>query len=143
MPPMPRRPNRWLLVSVAGSRQASPPPFPPPLAGEGRVGAQLSCFGRYDLADHQALVAGTDMNRRPVGDMALEDLQGQRVLQFALDYPLQRPGAIDRIVAGVREPSARRRVDLEGDLAVGEQFPQPLELDRDDPLHVVARQPPE
>ena len=39
--------------------------------------------------------------------MAFEDLLGQRVLQLALDHPLQRPGAIDRIVAGISEPGTR------------------------------------
>jgi hypothetical protein len=44
----------------------------------GRVGegARLRRFGRYDLADHQPFVPGTDVNRRTVGDMAFEDLLG-------------------------------------------------------------------
>ena len=72
------------------------------------------------------------MDNRAVGDMAFENLLGQGVLQFALDHPLQRPGPIDRIVAGIGEPGAGGIVDLESDLAVGEQLTEPLELDRDD-----------
>src|SRR5207248_5648478 len=42
-----------------------------------------------DLADDEAQRARTDMHSRAVGDTAFEDLLRQRVLQFALDDPLQ------------------------------------------------------
>src|SRR2546430_12599569 len=41
----------------------------------------------------------------------------------------------------VGEPSLRRAVDFEGDLAVGEQLLQVPQLDLDDAFHVLARQP--
>ena len=118
---------------LCSRKPAIPPPLSPPLAEEirkGGRGARLGRFGRRDLADHQADVAGADMDRRPVGDAAFEDLLGQRVLQLALDHPLQRPRAVDRVVAGIGQPGARRVVDLERDLAIGQQLVQPAELDR-------------
>ena len=46
-----------------------------------------------------------------------EQLLGQLVLQLLLDHPLQRPRAVDRVVAAVGEPGPRRLVHLERDVA--------------------------
>ena len=67
-----------------------------------------------------------------VGDLAGEDLVGERVLHLALDDALQRPRAVDRVVALLGEPGPRRLVEVERDLAVVEELLQPLQLDVDD-----------
>src|SRR6185312_7107371 len=96
-----------------------------------------------DLArNRERTVAYRDADRLAVGDLAPQHLLRQRVLQRALNHPFQRPGAIDRIVAGLGEPVARLVVDVEHDLAVVEQLLQPRELDIDDAAHVAAREPP-
>ena len=52
----------------------------------------------------QAEGARGDPDGVTVADLAGKDLLGQRVLQLALDDPLQGPGPIDRVVAGVGQP---------------------------------------
>src|SRR5579884_767704 len=79
-------------------------------------------------------------NRVVVADFAGQDLLGERVLQFALDHPLQWPGAVDRVVAGPGQPCLCLGIDVEADLAIVDQPLQPGELDIDDAGHVLARQ---
>ena len=57
-----------------------------------------------------------------------------------MDRPLQRPGAIDWIVARIAEPFLRRTIQFKYDLAVVEQPLQPQQLDIYDPGHVGAGQ---
>ena len=76
----------------------------------------------------------------PVADLAGQDLLGQRVLHLLLDHALQGPRAVGRVVALVGEPRARRVVQLQGELAVGEQLLQPADLDVDDRRHLIAPQ---
>jgi hypothetical protein len=52
------------------------------------VAGGLGRLRHHDLADDQAPVASADMDGRAVWNPALEDLLGQRVLQFSLDHPL-------------------------------------------------------
>src|SRR3546814_7101698 len=75
--------------------------------------------------------------------LAAEEQGRQRVLQRALDHPLQRPRPVDRIVAGLRQPGEGGVVQLDGDLAIRQQLAQPPELDIDDALHLVAAEPVE
>src|SRR6185437_13498423 len=52
-----------------------------------------------DLAsDAEAAILDGDVHCFAVRDLAAEHLLRERVLQRALNHPLQRPGAIDRIV---------------------------------------------
>ena len=53
-----------------------------------------------------------DLDGVAVVDVAFEQLRRQRVLQAALDHPLQRPRAVDRIVAAVGQPLQRLAVEL-------------------------------
>src|SRR5579864_7306884 len=54
---------------------------------------------RRRLGDREAQGAGADVHGGAVRDAAFEDLLRQRVLQLALDHPLQGPRAVDRVVA--------------------------------------------
>ncbi len=58
---------------------------------------------------------------RPFRHLAGQHLVGERVLHLALDDALQRPRAVDRVVALVGQPFARRLVEVERDLALLEQ----------------------
>jgi hypothetical protein len=85
-------------------------------------GAHLVAFSRMDgawLGSNDLAIAkarSSAMFQAPsealnaplkVGDVAEQDLLGQRVLQFLLDHALQRPRAIGRIVALVGQPVDR------------------------------------
>src|SRR5690606_19140024 len=48
--------------------------------------------------DRQVIAARRYLDRIAVPDCALEDTRGERVLQIPLDHPLQRPGAVNRII---------------------------------------------
>src|ERR1700731_2200901 len=81
-------------------------------------------------------------NRAPacfaVHDGAGQQHLRQRILQLPLDDALERARAVDRVVAGIGEPGFRLFVDFEHDLAIIEELLQMLELDVDDPLHLIA-----
>ena len=85
----------------------------------------------------QPAVALVDLDRRAVVDRAGEDLVGQRVLQIFLHRALQRPRAVDRVVADAAEPGARRRRSARAViLRSSSNLLQPLDLDVDDRPHV-------
>ena len=76
-------------------------------------------------------------------ELALQQLERDRVLQLALDHPLERPGAVDRIVAlrGQQLPGLRRHVEAE--VPRGQQRLQVPELEVHDPHEILAAQRPE
>src|SRR5690606_32793449 len=80
--------------------------------------------------DDAVLHGHADRVARP--EVALQDPLRERIFQLLLNRPLQRPSAVDRIVAGLREVLARRIVEGERDVALAEPPPQVLELDVDD-----------
>src|ERR1700730_16955295 len=94
-------------------------------------------------ADDQLALLDGDLDGLAFLDTAFEDQRRQRVLQAALDHPLERPGAIDRIVAAVGQPLHRPAVEVESDLATGQELAQLSELDVDDVRHVSPAQPVE
>ena len=63
--------------------------------------------------DDQLTVARLDARRVAVAQPALEDGHRERVLQAALDHPLQRAGAVGRVVALLGEQVERGAVDLQ------------------------------
>ena len=64
------------------------------------VGSRLPAL---PLLEGQLAVGGVDLDRVALGELALEHLQRQLVDQLLLDHPLQRPGAVGRVVAEVAE----------------------------------------
>src|ERR1700693_6185308 len=104
--------------------------------------ADLRLMMREGL-DQEAEWGGGDMDGVAVADAAFEDLLRQRGLELSRDDPFERPGAVDRVVALIGQPGLRRWVDLERDLALGQQSLQMSQLDLDDALHVLARDAPE
>ncbi len=65
---------------------------------------------RFYPIDHQRAFAGADADGFAVRNGSLQQHGCQRVLQAGLDDALEGPRAVDRIVAGIRQPFARRRV---------------------------------
>ena len=91
-----------------------------------------SCrFGQLPV-DRQAVPARGDGHRVALLHRPFQDQRRQRVLQAALDHPLQRPRAVGAVVALVRQPFERTAVQLEPDLAIGQQLAQVVQLDLHD-----------
>ena len=67
-------------------------------------------------------VAIVHIDRGAVRHLALEDEVGERILQIFLHGPLQRPRAIDRIIADPPEPGAGRVGQRQRDFTVREQL---------------------
>src|SRR5690606_5272278 len=88
----------------------------------------------------EVAVLDGDLHGLAVVDLAFEDLLGQRVLHVFLDHALQGPRAIGRVVALVAEPGLGVFVQIQRDLAVGQELGKPLHLDVDDVRHVLAAQ---
>src|SRR5690606_2415379 len=121
-------------VGWAGNRtgivRTRPPPGPP----AGGRGGSLADF------DLQLAIALVDLHDATVRHLAGEDLLRQWVVQVALDGALQRPRAVDRVVAHAAEPAARGVGQVEHDLAVLEQLLHPPDLDIDNRRHVLLAQ---
>ena len=64
---------------------------------------------------------GRDVHLVAVLDRARQDHLRERVLQRALNEPLERPRAISRVVTLVAQPVQCLLVDIEHDLALIEQ----------------------
>ena len=78
---------------------------------------------------------------RALGDLAGEDLAAERGLDLLLEHPLQRPGAVGRVVAGARRgaPWPRRSAPARSCRSAS-RCAQAAELDVDDLLQLLARQ---
>src|SRR5690606_16686585 len=94
-----------------GLRRTTSPPF--------RGGGSIARDVHLDL---QLPVALVDLHGAAVGNLAREQLLGQRILQVALHRALEGPRAVDRIVADPPEPAPRGVGQIEHDLAVLEQL---------------------
>src|SRR3954454_12823313 len=73
----------------------------------------------------------------------LEHLQRNRVLQLALDHPLERPGAVDRVVAPIGQELARLGGHLQPEMPAGQQLLEVAQLNVHDLGQVLAAQWPE
>src|SRR5438105_1232171 len=65
-------------------------------------------------------------------ELARDDQPRDGRLHLPLNGPLERARAEDRVIADPRQISVRLLVDLDGDAALGETSPKPLELDLHD-----------
>src|SRR5829696_6201292 len=65
-------------------------------------------------------------------ELAAQELRRERVLDHALDGALQRPRAVDRIVAGVGDRLARGLAQLDREPALLEELAETAELDLHD-----------
>ena len=111
-------------ASQAPARPAKRRARAPPLPTSRSYAA--SCAAASPLKARPCLPRATEtLTRLAVLDLAGQDQLGERVLHRLLDHALQRPRAVGRVVALVGEPVARRRIELERDLAVVQQLLQP------------------
>ena len=81
-------------------------------------------FRRRLAVEGEALLArrDRDLHDLAVLHLAGEDQLGERILHRLLDRALQRTRPIGRVVALVGEPVARRRIELDRDLAILQQL---------------------
>src|SRR5690606_17842711 len=70
------------------------------------------------LAELEPVRRRLDADRVAGPEIAAQDPLRERVLELLLDRPLQRPRAVDRVVARLGEPVERRLVELEPDIAL-------------------------
>src|SRR2546430_2419900 len=82
--------------------------------------------GRGRLLEDELTVPRVDANGVALAELALEQSQGQGVLDQALQRPLEWPGAVRRIPAGLGDELLRLVCQLEPESALG----QPLEIGR-------------
>src|SRR3954451_18022086 len=70
-------------------------------------------------------------------EVAPQDALSEWVLELLLDRPLERPRAVDRVEPSLGKPIARRRLEHEPDVAIGEPSVQVRELNVDDLADVL------
>src|SRR3981189_132510 len=85
----------------------------------------LSRLGQSGAVDREPTILHGNPHGLSIFDRPGQQQVGKWILQFPLNDALERARAIDRVVAGISEPSFCRFVDLKRDLAVVEQ---PLEM---------------
>ena len=84
-----------------------------------------------------------DPDRLAFVEFSFEDLEAERIENLFLDRALQRPRAVNRIVAFARDQCLGGIGQLERDLLLLETFRQAAQLDLDDLLQVLLVQPVE
>src|ERR1700674_1881211 len=85
--------------------------------------AALRFLAAFYTGQEEKLVgAAGDPDACAIRNLARQNLVGERILHLALDDPLQRPRAVNRIVALLGKPDPRRLVEIEPDLAILEQL---------------------
>src|SRR5919107_1363187 len=89
-------------------------------------------FARACAVERELAVLRVDAHGVPVGELALEQAQRQWVLDHALQRAFQRPRAVGRVPAGVRDDLLRVLRQLELDTAIREPRAQPCELELHD-----------
>ena len=92
----------------------------------------------YGGGEDQLIRALVDLDHIALPKFTGQDLQRQRILKLALDGALERPGAVHRVVARVRDRLPRRGAELDREPPLLEELPQAPELDLDDPADVPA-----
>src|SRR5215208_4235159 len=71
-------------------------------------------------------------------EVALQQLERDRVLQQPLDHPLQRPGSIHRIVTFCRNERLGRGRHIQREVPLRQHTVQPLQLQVDDVHQILA-----
>src|SRR5262245_4172035 len=97
---------------------SKPPPqrrhraAPRPSLRSGTCHTRGSHRGRLQPFERELAVLEVDLDEAPFGEGSLEDLGGQRVLDLLLDHPLERTGAVGRVVTLAGNLGLRFRRDL-------------------------------
>src|SRR5439155_7028760 len=86
----------------------------------------------FHLRDGQLAVAHTDADAVARGELSLQDLTSQRILDLLLDGPLQRSRTVHRIETGLSAAVAGGVIQRQVHVALDEALAQVEELDVDD-----------
>src|SRR6266550_6739652 len=124
---------RSIALRMYCSSTPSPPPRVPTSRSLSTGKRRRGCLPEGQLA----LRIAVDDDVVSLVEPALENGEGEGVLQETLDRALQRSGAERRIVALCRQDFTCRRSELERELPVGEQILEPLQLQVDDVLDLL------
>src|SRR5262249_4152524 len=81
-----------------------------------------------------------DLNQIAVSELALQDALSQRILNVSLDQPLERSGAVHRIISLPRQPVASIRTGLQMDLAIFQPLVELSYLNIDNLLQLIGCQ---
>ena len=96
--------------------------------------------GVWHAIDRQLPAFDVDCHGFAIGDAPFKDHPCERVLDFLLDHPLERARAIDRIITAIGQPASRILGQFHAELAVGQQLVEPLHLDIDNMVDLLAPQ---
>src|SRR5204862_3502865 len=91
--------------------------------------------------EHELAVGRVGTDDRTVAELAREHLYRKRVLELALDRPLERARAVGRVVSVLDQELGRRIAQLERDPPVSQPPPQALDLEAHDLAELVAVEP--
>src|SRR2546425_4540169 len=142
-------PSRWtgaptgtssgLAASLAWAGAASIP-----ARSAGSRTSRFRCARRHAL-ERERITVLRPIHADPIalGELPFEHRERERVLQQPLDRPLERPGAVHRVVALRHDQLLRRGRHLEAELALGDEPLHPLDLELHDASDVLARERPE
>src|SRR5437879_9482898 len=108
------------------------------LAEDARRPGQSLAGDRGLWPEDDRVALRVDRDRVAVVQLALQQLERKRVLNQALDGPLERPRPEGRVVALASQEAPRRVGDLELDPPRREPAPEVSELDVHDPGDLVA-----
>src|SRR5438105_5950951 len=100
-------------------------------------------FGSCVNLNALAVGGQVHLRRAAVGQLPGQDPPGELVGDVLLDQTLQRAGAEGRVVTPSREESPRFRSPGQLDASVGDRARKALELNLDDLLDLLPRQPVE
>ena len=126
--PFPSSPHWVPTTTVAGTRLPSGSTSPILLAGSSDPG--ILPFGAS--AEGELAAGRVDAHGRPVRVAALQDREGQRITDLALDDSADRPGTELGVVAELGDERLRRRRQLDREVTGLEPAGEDTELDVDD-----------
>src|SRR5207249_2791360 len=92
------------------------------------------------LAHDELALFGVDHDGVALTELAVQNGHRERILNPTLDHALERPGAVGRVVALVRDELQSHRGELQADPPLRQSLPQSLELDVDDRLDLFTAQ---
>src|SRR6516162_6373812 len=95
---------------------------------------------RFRLCKCQVAGFHVNVNGITLAELALENFNGQRIQDPALDRALQRPRPVRRVIALLDDQILRAIGQLHSDLPILQPLDQPAQLDVDDVPHLVASQ---
>jgi len=106
-------------------------------AGAARASSAAAAAPRVGLGKPQLAVLRGDADAVAGHELALQDAGGERIFDLLLYGALQRPCAVHRVEARLAQQVARRIVEGQVHVALGEALAQVQQLDVDDRAYLA------